>query len=73
MKISKEARKISKQLFLDSFVNGRLDEARVRNIARTLIDEKPANTGRSSRITSDSSALNWQTSRAHRERADLDA
>jgi hypothetical protein len=41
MKISKEARKISKQLFLDSFVNGRLDEARVRNIARTLIDEKP--------------------------------
>jgi F-type H+-transporting ATPase subunit delta len=41
MKISKEARKISKQLFLDSFVNGQLDEARVRNIARTLIDEKP--------------------------------
>ena len=41
MKISKEARKISKQLFLDSFVNSQLDEARVRNIARTLIDEKP--------------------------------
>jgi F-type H+-transporting ATPase subunit delta len=41
MKISKEARKISKQLFLDSFVNGRIDEARVRNIARTVIDEKP--------------------------------
>ena len=41
MKISKEARKISKQLFLDSFAEDRLDDARVRNIARTLIDEKP--------------------------------
>ena len=41
MKISKEARKLSKQLFLNSFTNGRLDEAKVRMIAQAVIDKKP--------------------------------
>ena len=41
MKISKEARKLSKQLFLNSFTDGRLDEAKVRMIAQAVIDKKP--------------------------------
>ena len=41
MKISKEARKLSKKLFLSSFSDGRLDEAKVRTIAQTVIDKKP--------------------------------
>ena len=41
MKISKEARKLSKKLFLGSFSDGKLDEAKVRTIAQTVIDQKP--------------------------------
>ena len=41
MKISKEARKLSKKLFLSSFSDGRLDEAKVRTIAQAVIDKKP--------------------------------
>ena len=41
MKISKEARKLSKKLFLGSFSDGRLDDAKVRTIAQTVIDKKP--------------------------------
>ena len=41
MKISKEARKLSKKLFLGSFTEGKLDEAKVRTIAQTVIDQKP--------------------------------
>ena len=41
MKISKEARKLSKKLFLGSFTEGRLDEAKVRTIAQTVIEKKP--------------------------------
>jgi F-type H+-transporting ATPase subunit delta len=41
MKISKEARKLSKKLFLGSFSEGRLDAAKVRTIAQTVIDKKP--------------------------------
>ena len=41
MKISKEARKLSKTLFLGSFTEGRLDEGKVRTIAQTVIDKKP--------------------------------
>ena len=41
MKISKEARKLSKKLFLGSFSEGRLDEAKVRTLAQTVIDKKP--------------------------------
>ena len=41
MKISKEARKASKSLFLSSFTGGRLDEGKVRTVAKTLIEKKP--------------------------------
>jgi len=41
MKTSKDARKLSKKLFLGSFSEGRLDEAKVRTIAQTVIDQKP--------------------------------
>lgn len=41
MKISKEARKVSKQLFNVSFSDGKLDGAKVSAIAKTVIDNKP--------------------------------
>jgi F-type H+-transporting ATPase subunit delta len=41
MKISKEARKLSKQLFLESFTDGRLDESKVREIGKAIIEKKP--------------------------------
>ena len=41
MKISKEARKLSKRLFNGSFSDGKLDGAKVSAIARTVIDQKP--------------------------------
>ena len=41
MKISKEARKLSKKLFLNSFSNGRLDEAKVRTVSQAVIEKKP--------------------------------
>ena len=41
MKISKEARKLSKQLFNGSFSDGKLDAAKVSTIAKTVIEKKP--------------------------------
>ena len=41
MKISKEARKASKSLYLSSFTNGRLDEAKVRAVGQGLLEKKP--------------------------------
>lgn len=41
MKISKEARKLSKQLFNGSFTDGRLDAGKVGAVARTVVDKKP--------------------------------
>ncbi len=41
MKISKDARKLSRELFQKSFVNGRLDESRVKTIAAKVADTKP--------------------------------
>ena len=41
MKLSKEARKASKTLFLGSFSDGKLDEAKVRTVVKELADRKP--------------------------------
>src|SRR4030095_5924836 len=41
MKLSKEARKASKTLFLGSFSNGKLDVAKVRTVAKNPTDKKP--------------------------------
>jgi F-type H+-transporting ATPase subunit delta len=41
MKLSKEARKASKTLFLGSFSNGKLDERKVRTVVKELADKKP--------------------------------
>jgi F-type H+-transporting ATPase subunit delta len=41
MKLSKEARRLSKDLFRASFSEGRLDSAKVRTIAQKIIDSKP--------------------------------
>ncbi|HEX4085082.1 MAG TPA: F0F1 ATP synthase subunit delta [Chthoniobacteraceae bacterium] len=41
MKISKEVRKVSKELFQASFTNGQLDAGKVRNIATRVVAEKP--------------------------------
>lgn len=41
MKLSKEARKASKTLFLGSFSDGKLDETKVRTVVRELADKKP--------------------------------
>ena len=41
MKISKEARKLSKHMFNGSFTDGKLDGAKVSAIAKTVIDNKP--------------------------------
>jgi F-type H+-transporting ATPase subunit delta len=41
MKLSKEARKSSKTLFLGSFSNGKLDEAKVRTVVKELAEKKP--------------------------------
>lgn len=41
MKLSKEARKLSKQLFLQSFTNGALDQNKVRNIVAEVTTSKP--------------------------------
>ena len=43
MKISKDARKASKSLYLKSFTDGRLDEAKVRTVGQALIEKKPRN------------------------------
>lgn len=41
MKISKDARKLSRELFQKSFVNGRLDDARVKAIVAKVVETKP--------------------------------
>ena len=41
MKLSKEARKAAKSLFLGCFTEGRLDDDKVRTVVRELADKKP--------------------------------
>ena len=41
MKLNKEARKLSKQLFRESFTNGALDAAKVGTVTGTVIRAKP--------------------------------
>ncbi len=41
MKITKEARRLSRQLFRLSLTNGALDRAKVSSIVQTVITEKP--------------------------------
>lgn len=41
MKISKEARRTSRQLFRTCVVDGKLDESRVRNVVSTVSSSKP--------------------------------
>ena len=41
MKIPKEARKVSRELFQASFQDGRLDQARVSAIAKKVAESKP--------------------------------
>ena len=41
MKLTKEARKASKTLFLGSFSDGKLDEAKVRTVVKELAEKKP--------------------------------
>lgn len=41
MKISKEARRTSRQLFRTCVVDGKLDESRVRNVVNTVAKSKP--------------------------------
>ena len=41
MKISKDARRTSKELFQNSFVNGRLDPARVKATVSKIVELKP--------------------------------
>jgi len=43
MKINKETRQLSKELFRDSFVDGRLDNARIGSLLTALIEKKPRN------------------------------
>jgi len=44
MKLDKESRKLSKQLFQASFTNGRIDGAKVAAIGRKVAESKPRNT-----------------------------
>lgn len=41
MKISKEARQLSRQLFRISLTDGKLDRAKVTSVVQTLLTEKP--------------------------------
>lgn len=41
MKISKEARKAAKSLFISSFTNGKLDEGKVRTVVKGIAEKKP--------------------------------
>ncbi|MEI8342212.1 MAG: hypothetical protein WCH43_11855, partial [Verrucomicrobiota bacterium] len=41
MKLTKEARKLSKELYRSSFINGKLDDARVRTLANEVASRKP--------------------------------
>jgi F-type H+-transporting ATPase subunit delta len=41
MKATKEARKVSRQLFRHSFTSGKLDEEKVSHMVQTLLETKP--------------------------------
>jgi F-type H+-transporting ATPase subunit delta len=41
MKLSKEARKGAKSLFLASFTDGKLDESKVRTVVQQIAEKKP--------------------------------
>ncbi len=41
MKLTKEARKISKDLFLASFTDGKLDDSKVRSLIAEMVARKP--------------------------------
>lgn len=41
MKISRESRKLAKQVFQASFSNGRLDQGKVTGLVRSIIEGKP--------------------------------
>ena len=41
MNINKEARKVSKTLFLGSFTEGKLDESKVRTVIKEIAERKP--------------------------------
>ena len=41
MKLSKDARRLSRQLFRDSFSDGRLDEIKIRQAVRSVGEAKP--------------------------------
>jgi F-type H+-transporting ATPase subunit delta len=43
MKINKETRQLSKELLRASFVDGRLDNARIGSLVTSLIEKKPRN------------------------------
>ena len=43
MKINKEIRQISKQLLRSSFTDGQLDQGRVGQLVKSLIEKKPRN------------------------------
>ena len=43
MKVNKETRQLAKGLLRSSFVDGRLDSARVSSLVKTLIEKKPRN------------------------------
>ncbi len=41
MKLNKEARKLSRQLFRVSFIGGKLDNARISSVVQSIITTKP--------------------------------
>jgi len=41
MKLSKESRKLAKQMFQASFTDGRLDNNKIRGLASSVIENKP--------------------------------
>lgn len=43
MKLDKDTRKLSKQLFMASFTDGRIDAAKVATIGRKIATDKPRN------------------------------
>ena len=43
MKLDKDSRKLSKQLFLASFTDGRIDGSKVAAIGRKVVESKPRN------------------------------
>ena len=43
MKLDKDSRKLSKQLFTVSFTDGRLDEKKVKAVASQIVTSKPRN------------------------------